>query len=100
MPPWITSRLTDSARARTQVDTDVCAAVLIVAIVVIHAAPPASRTIPAITGSRTTPRVALASANVAAASVMSRSTGRRRRNAGRTAAPPTAPSPRQPRRRP
>jgi FlaG/FlaF family flagellin (archaellin) len=62
MPPWITSRLTDSARARTQVDTDVCAAVLIVAIVVIHAAPPASRTIPAITGSRSTPRVALASA--------------------------------------
>ena len=40
MLPWITSRLTASARARTQPDTDVCAAVLMLDIIAIHAAPP------------------------------------------------------------
>jgi MFS family permease len=76
------------------------AAVLMVDIVAIQAPPPASRTMPATTGSRTTASVALESAKVAAAATINRSTASRRRSEGSTAAPATAPSPRQPRRRP
>jgi hypothetical protein len=96
MLPWITSRLTARARARTHADTDVCAAVLMVDITAIQAAPAPTSTAPATTASRTIASVALARANSMVASIMRRSVGIWRRSAGSTVAAATAPRPRQP----